>query len=291
MSAPLVTLEAIRAGFPGRAVPVLDIARLEIQPGQRVALIGPSGAGKTTMLGVLGCAIRPTAGRVLVDGADPWSLPGPALRALRRRLFSAPQTPPLPPRQRVVTAVLAGRLPQWSLGRSLASLWRASEPEIAAAALARFSLDDRLWSRVDRLSGGERQRVSLARALVSDAGAFLIDEPLSALDPTLAGQTLDVLIETAAARGATLVCSLHQVDLALELTVDEVEDTVARPDGISRAHITPLDAAVGLHDHATHLTEQVTLERCPVLARHGNAIHVGVRAARCSASARISSVQ
>lgn len=189
---------------------------VSIAPGEQVALIGPSGAGKTTMLGVLGCAIRPTAGRVRVDGADPWSLPGPALRALRRRLFSAPQTPPLPPRQRVVTAVLAGRLPQWSLGRSLASLWRASEPEIAAAALARFSLDDRLWSRVDRLSGGERQRVSLARALVSDAGAFLIDEPLSALDPTLAGQTLDVLIETAAARGATLVCSLHQVDLALE---------------------------------------------------------------------------
>ena len=190
-------------------------ASVSIAPGEQVALIGPSGAGKTTMLGVLGGAIRPTAGQVLVDGADPWSLRGPALRALRRRLFSAPQTPPLPPRQRVVTAVLAGRLPQWSLRRSLGSLWRAAEPEIAAAALARFSLDDRLWSRVDRLSGGERQRVSLARALVSDAQAFLVDEPLSALDPTLAEQTLDVLIATATARGATLVCSLHQVELAL----------------------------------------------------------------------------
>lgn len=190
-------------------------ASVSIGPGEQVALIGPSGAGKTTMLGVLGCSIRPTAGRVLVDGADPWALPGPALRALRKRLFNAPQTPPLPPRQRVVTAVLAGRLPQWSLRRSIASLWHASEPEIAAAALARFSLQDRLWSRVDRLSGGERQRVSLARAVVSDAQAFLVDEPLSALDPALAERTLEVLIDTAADRGATLVCSLHQVDLAL----------------------------------------------------------------------------
>ncbi|MCM5569629.1 ATP-binding cassette domain-containing protein [Burkholderiaceae bacterium FT117] len=190
-------------------------ASVAIEPGEQVALIGPSGAGKTTMLGVLGAAVRPTAGHVLVDGADPWTLSGPALRALRARLFSAPQAPPLPPRQRVVTAVLAGRLPQWSLRRALASLWRAAEPELAARALARFSLEDRLWSRVDRLSGGERQRVSLARALVSGAQAFLIDEPLSALDPTLAIRTLDVLIETAAGRGATLVCSLHQVDLAL----------------------------------------------------------------------------
>lgn len=191
-------------------------ASVSIGAGEQVALIGPSGAGKTTMISVLGAAVRPTAGKVLVDGTDPWALDGRALRALRSRLFSAPQMPPLPPRQRVVTAVLAGRLPQWSLGRAMASMWRAAEPERAAAALARFSLDDRLWSRVDRLSGGERQRVSLARALVSDAQAFLIDEPLSALDPTLASQTLDAILETAAERGATLVCSLHQVEFALE---------------------------------------------------------------------------
>jgi phosphonate transport system ATP-binding protein len=188
---------------------------LSIAPGEQVAVIGPSGAGKTTMIGVLGCAIRPTAGHVVVDGADPWTLGAAALRALRTRLFTAPQAPPLPPRQRVVTAVLAGRLPGWSLWRSLASLWHPTETALAAQALARFSLDDRLWSRVDRLSGGERQRVSLARALVSQAEALLIDEPLSALDPALAERTLDVLIDTASQRGATLVCSLHQVDLAL----------------------------------------------------------------------------
>ena len=191
-------------------------ASVSIEPGEQVALIGPSGAGKTTMLGVLGAAIRPTAGRVLIDDIDPWALDGRSLRALRSRLFSAPQMPPLPPRQRVVTAVLAGRLPHWSVGRALASLWRAAEPELAAEALARFSLADRLWSRVDRLSGGERQRVSLARALVSQAQAFFVDEPLSALDPPLARQTLDVLTGMARERRATLVCSLHQVEFALQ---------------------------------------------------------------------------
>src|SRR5690606_38796212 len=73
---------------------------------------------------------------------------------------------------------------------------------------------DKLYARVDRLSGGERQRCGMARALVSQAGAFLVDEPLSALDPTLSVQTLNVLQREARTRNATLVCSLHQVELA-----------------------------------------------------------------------------
>ncbi len=190
-------------------------ASLEIRPGEQVAVIGPSGAGKTTLLSVLGAALAPSDGRVRIDGTDPWQLGSRGLRRLRTRLFLAPQTPPLAPRQRVVTAVLAGRLPTWSLLQAVASLVRPGDAALAADALARFSLADKLWSRVDRLSGGERQRVSLARGWVSSAGGFLIDEPLSALDPTLAGMTLQALRRTSAERGATLVCSLHQVELAL----------------------------------------------------------------------------
>ena len=82
------------------------------------------------------------------------------------------------------------------------------------AAVARFGLGDKLYARVDRLSGGERQRCGLARVLLSSADAFLVDEPLSALDPTLSQLTLATLQQEAAARNATLVCSLHQVDIA-----------------------------------------------------------------------------
>jgi phosphonate transport system ATP-binding protein len=113
-----------------------------------------------------------------------------------------------------VTAVLAGRLPQWTLWQALASLIKPADPQAAFDALAHFNLQDKLYSRVDRLSGGERQRCSMARLLISQAKVFLVDEPLSALDPALAQQTLSVLQREAVARGATLVCSLHQVELA-----------------------------------------------------------------------------
>lgn len=187
---------------------------LDIAAGEQVALVGPSGAGKTTLLHTLACAQQPDSGSFTAFGVDPWTLPVSQRHALRTRLFLAPQTPPLPPRQRVVTAVLAGRLPQWSLWQALSSLIKPAQADIAYQALSRFNLQDKLYARVDRLSGGERQRCGLARLLASGAEAFLVDEPLSALDPALAVQTLAVLRQEAAARKASLVCSLHQVELA-----------------------------------------------------------------------------
>ncbi len=194
--------------------PALHDITLSIAPGEQIALIGPSGAGKTTLLHALACAHRPDSGGFSAFGVDPWALGSAARHAMRARLFLAPQTPPLPPRQRVVTAVLAGRLPQWSMWQAIASLVKPADPQAAFDALCRFNLQDKLYARVDRLSGGERQRCGMARLLVSQAEALLVDEPLSALDPTLARQTLEALQQEAAARGATLVCSLHQVELA-----------------------------------------------------------------------------
>jgi len=133
---------------------------------------------------------------------------------LRARLFLAPQTPPLPPRQRVVSAVLAGLLPRWSVWQAIRSLIKPAYPRAAFDVLARVNLQDKLYARVDRLSGGERQRCALARLLISQADLFLVDEPLSALDPALALQTLAVLQQEATTRHATLICGLHQVELA-----------------------------------------------------------------------------
>lgn len=112
--------------------------------------------------------------------------------------------------------MLAGRLPQMSLLRSLRTLWQPAQADtrLAHRMLCALDLPDKLWQRVDRLSGGERQRVGLARLLAADARLWLVDEPLSALDPARASRVIDILTGHARERGCTLVCSLHQVEVA-----------------------------------------------------------------------------
>jgi phosphonate transport system ATP-binding protein len=203
------------APMPG-AAPVLKGIDLQLAAGEQVAVIGASGAGKTTLLLALAGMLRPSAGRLALFGQDPWTLGTAARQRQRARALLAPQVPPLPPRQRVVTAVLAARLPQMSLWTSLRTLWtpRVADAERVQKALVALDLPDKLWLRVDRLSGGERQRVGLARLLVADADLWLVDEPLSALDPARAELVMRRLTETARAEGRTLVCSLHQVEVA-----------------------------------------------------------------------------
>ena len=158
---------------------------LSIEAGEQVAVIGPSGAGKTTLLQLIGVALKPTAGMVWLNDCDVWSLPTRELQRLRGQLVIAPQTPPLPPRQRVITALTAGALPSMSLVQSLANLVYP-----------------------------QRIRVGLARVLMAPASLWLIDEPLSALDPTRAQQAIDSLLRIAREGGVTLVTTLHQVDVA-----------------------------------------------------------------------------
>ncbi len=208
-------LEARHRAYRSSEDRAIESLNLEIGAGEHVAIIGPSGSGKTTLLEVLACAMKPLSGSLLLDGQDPWQLSKSDLQRLRGHLFLAPQVPPLPPRQRVVTAVLAGRLPTMSLFASLRSLIVPSDLPGALAALERFDLAEKLFERVDQLSGGERQRVGLARALMSPASLWLIDEPLSSLDPARLQQAMQALVDSASERDATLVTTLHQVDAAL----------------------------------------------------------------------------
>ena len=211
-----ISIDGLSARHPaaGGGALALKPVTLTVAPGEQVAVIGPSGAGKTTLLHVLACALKPVAGKLALDGADPWQLSVARLQKLRGRLFLAPQSPPLPPRQRVITAVLAARLPRQSLAASLRSLIYPTHIAEAEAALAQFDLANKLWDRVDRLSGGERQRVGLARALLSSASLWLIDEPLSSLDPSRATLAIETLTQSAREHGATLITTLHQVDVA-----------------------------------------------------------------------------
>ena len=122
----------------------LALDHLSIASGEQVAVIGPSGAGKTTLLELIASALQPRRGKVELDGQNPWQMRSKMQQRLRGRLFLAPQTPPLPPRQRVVTAVLAGALPSMSLFASLRSLFYPIDIPGAHAALEAFDLAEKL---------------------------------------------------------------------------------------------------------------------------------------------------
>ena len=195
-----------------RALADIDLV---VAAGERVALIGPSGAGKTTLLRVAAASLRPAEGRVAVLECDPWTLRPGALKALRSRVGFVHQAPPIPPRQRVVTAVLAGRLGQWSVGRALRSWVAPADASGARDALARVGLAERVFDRCDQLSGGQLQRVAVARTLYQSPRLLLADEPVSALDATTGDAVLRELVGQGESTGATVVASLHAVDLAL----------------------------------------------------------------------------
>ncbi|MDG1582325.1 ATP-binding cassette domain-containing protein [Pseudomonas sp. GOM6] len=188
---------------------------LAIASGERVAIIGPSGAGKSSLLNLLASALPPSAGSVELLDEQPWQLGARARQRLRTRIGLIHQAPPLPPRQRVVTAVLAGKLGQWGLGRSLLNLLHPVDIPGARTVLAHLDLADKLFAQCQQLSGGQLQRVGIARALYQNPELLLADEPVSAMDPVLADHTLAVLCRHAEANRVTLVASLHAVDLAL----------------------------------------------------------------------------
>ena len=194
----------------------LQDIQLEITRGERVAIIGPSGAGKTTLLRLLATHLQPHRGQYALLDCEPWSLSASARQKLRARIGLIHQAPPLPPRQRVVTSILAGRLGQWSLGRSLLSLLYPLDRQGAAAVLNQLDLADKLYQRCDQLSGGQLQRVGIARVLYQKPELILADEPVSAMDPVLASWSLNILNQEAARRQTTLLASLHAVELALE---------------------------------------------------------------------------
>jgi len=272
-----ITLQGVSARHPAArrdAAAALRGLSLQVTAGEQIAVIGPSGAGKTTLLHVLACALQPSSGSLQLNERDPWQLPRRRLQQLRGELFLAPQVPPLPPRQRVVTSVLAGRLPHISLWQSLRSLFYPTAIAQADAALARFDLSDKLFARVDRLSGGERQRVGLARALVTQASLLLVDEPLSALDPARSQQAISALTQAARERGATLVSTLHHVEMALQhfprivgLRAGELAFD------LPAAQVTPERLQALYAQHLHELTGPALIEEMPASASKPAAMH------------------
>ncbi len=209
-----VSFEGVRKDYARTTV--LGPLDLSVERGERVAVIGPSGAGKTTLLRLAAGLLWPTAGKVLALGQDTSALSGRALRELRARVALLAQDGNLVGSLRVVHNVAIGRLSRWSVARALFSLAWPQELERLRAALREVELEQRLWDLPGTLSGGEQQRVAIARLLVQEPELLLADEPASSLDPRLGREVVARLARAADARGATLVVSLHTLDLLSE---------------------------------------------------------------------------
>lgn len=207
-------LRGVRKVFPDGTV-ALDGVSLTVGPGEQVALVGPSGAGKTTLFRILNLTLRPTAGSLTIAGVDVAGLSDEQMRRQRRRIGTIYQQQNLVGRLRVIHNVLAGHLGDWSAARALLSLWRPQEPATALNALTRVGIPEKLYARTDELSGGQQQRVAIARVLVQDPDVILADEPVSSVDPALAVMIVTLLRDLAHESRKTLLMNLHSVDLAL----------------------------------------------------------------------------
>ncbi len=212
MADAIVSLRGVRVLCDGH--PALDAFDLEVNAGERVALVGPSGAGKTTALRLCTASVAPTSGTVTILGQDLATTSPAQLRDIRRRVGTVYQQLHLVGPMRVVHNVNGGRLGSWTRRRALRSLVRPVDVDVARLALARVGISDKLLERTDRLSGGEQQRVALARVLVQEPELILADEPVSSLDPARAEEVMDLLGEVAADRSRTLLVSLHDFTLA-----------------------------------------------------------------------------
>ncbi len=216
MPDPLLQVEHLRVVPPGTDRPVLDDVSTVVRPGERVALVGPSGAGKTTFLRALNGSVPAQSGRILVNGIELDAGSTGTLRRLRRAMAVIPQKHDLVDRLPVLHNVMAGALGRWSNWHALRFLFwqRPGELDEARAALARVALGDKLRAPASTLSGGQQQRVAIARALVQRPLLILADEPVASLDPDMARQVLELLCRLAEDEGVALLCTLHQPELA-----------------------------------------------------------------------------
>jgi thiol reductant ABC exporter CydC subunit len=217
--APKVTLERVTVRYPGSEHPALEAFSLTLQPGRRVALVGPSGAGKTTVVNVLLRFLDPESGRVALDGVD--------LRRLRqedvRCVFAVAGQDAHLFATSIRENVRIGRPDatdaevEDALGRARLGGWIASLSEGAGTLVGEEGT---------RLSGGERQRVVLARALLSRAPVLVLDEPTAHLDTETAEELVrDIL---ASADGRTVLLVTHRPE-GLDLVDEIVELRLAGP--------------------------------------------------------------
>lgn len=223
---PMVAVDQLHKYFqtPGGVIEVLRGIDLQIKRSERVAVVGTSGAGKTTLMHILGGLDAPTSGEVIVEGENLFSLRGHALDAFRNRTVGFVfQFHQLLPEFSALENVMMPRL--------IAGDPRKLAVEKATTLLSEVGLAHRLTHKPGALSGGEQQRVAIARALVNEPQLLLADEPTGNLDTGTSDEILALLNRMHKSRGLTMVIVTHNLPLAagLDRTL-RIEDGVLAGD-------------------------------------------------------------
>ncbi|WP_256107220.1 ABC transporter ATP-binding protein [Streptomyces sp. ODS05-4] len=204
----VVRLREVTKEYAG-GVRALDGIDLHVGRGQLLGIVGPSGSGKSTLLHVVGTLDRPTTGTVEIAGHDVAALADREVSALRARhigfVFQA---------FHLVPGI--GALENVAEGLLYSGLPRALRRRMAADALTRVGLADRMKHRPHELSGGQKQRVAIARAVVGDPDLLLADEPTGALD-SKSGQAVMDLLHELNAQGTTIAVITHDTQIAERL--------------------------------------------------------------------------
>ncbi len=234
----MLTVHDLVVAQSERAAAVLERISLTVKRGEKVAILGPSGAGKTTLFRAISGFLPIRSGTITVNGVTVNGLRGKRLRALRQSIGMVSQRHDMVDQFKVYQNVMAGALGRWSTLHALRFLLRPLQSELAEAELAldKVGLARKLRSRTSELSGGEHQRVAIARALVQQPLILLADEPIASLDPVLSGQILELLCGLANENGFTLICSLHQPGFAYEY----FDRVIKMNDGNIESDVIPL---------------------------------------------------
>lgn len=194
----------------------LKNVNLQIEQGEFVAIIGLSGAGKSTILRCINRMHDATEGQVLVDDVDVSTLKGAALRKFRRKVGMIFQSFNLVSRSTAIKNVLTADVPDMNFFRVLFGIFTKDQKMRALESLDKVGILDKAYTRCDQLSGGQQQRVALARTLNQNPGIILADEPVASLDPITAKQVMEDFVRINKDYKISILLNIHHVDLALK---------------------------------------------------------------------------